>query len=339
MKKRSFLLIVLAGLIIVSIFGQTPANDPHWNRIWEDEFLNLNNWYSYDHVHNVDKDISVLLTKNISVNNGKLVIQALEEDYFYNGKLYHYTSGSVTNYSPGMHFGYIEAKMKLPYGRGLWPSFWTYQNAANPSNAAEIDIFEMQGYNTATTMGTNLHMYYCDDISGCQSGCGEQLFEQCCPECDNRVRNYSMDVSIPTYPNRWLTYAIEWTPTKFIWYVNDVAVRNFPNPGIFDPVRIIIGMGICHWCPPNNTTPFPAKMEIEYVRLYELECDKNTVVTQISNFDTYNYAVKKSISLSSTTIMSQSSKIFLRATNFIELKNNFEVPLGAELYLDITSCD
>jgi len=192
MKKR-FILIVLAGLFIVSAYSQTPANDPHWSKIWEDEFLNLNNWYCYDHVHNIDNDISVLLTKNVSVQNGKLVIQALREECWFNGKKYDYTSGSVTNYTPGMHYGYIESKMKLPYGKGLWPAFWTFQNTSNPS-----------------------------------------------------------------------------------------------NPGIIDPVRIIIGMGINSKPPdqPDNTTPFPAKMEVDYVRLYKLKCDKNTVVTQIPNFNT-----------------------------------------------------
>jgi len=52
-----------------------------------------------------------------------------------------------------------------------------------------------------------------------------------------------------------------------------------------------------------------------------------------------NYAVKKSISLSSTTTIPQNNKICLRATDFIELKNGFEVPLGAELYLDVTPCE
>ena len=268
MKKR-FILIVLAGLFIVSAYSQTPANDPHWSKIWEDEFLNLNNWYCYDHVHNIDNDISVLLTKNVSVQNGKLVIQALREECWFNGKKYDYTSGSVTNYTPGMHYGYIESKMKLPYGKGLWPAFWTFQNTSNPSNAAEIDIFEMLGHLSPTTMTTNLHTCYKESNPNC-------------------IESYYKEVEIPYNYTNWITYAIEWTPTKFIWYVDGVAVRNFPNPGIIDPVRIIIGMGINSKPPdqPDNTTPFPAKMEVDYVRLYKLKCDKNTVVTQIPNFNT-----------------------------------------------------
>ena len=57
------------------------------------------------------------------------------------------------------------------------------------------------------------------------------------------------------------------------------------------------------------------------------------------NFNTYNYAVKKSISLSGVSSLSLGQNVFLRATDFIELKAGFEVPLGAELYLDVTPCE
>ena len=79
-------------------------------------------------------------------------------------------------------------------------------------------------------------------------------------------------------------------------------------------------------------------MYVDYVKVYQLKCDKNTVVTKIPNFNTYNYAVKKSISLSGATIIPKSSNISLRATDFIELKPGFETPLGTEMYLDVSPC-
>jgi len=319
--NRTFILAMCCLLMHNNAFMQTPANDPHWQFAWGDEFdfFNSNIWSKGTDPHTQD-DTVVSRPENVFVSNGNLVLRLLKENYIHNGRLYHYTNGVVINYNPGMQFGYIEASMKLPHGRGLWPSFWAWKLHPNASNEAEIDIFEMKGERPSNSMTTNLHT----------------CFKESNPNC---IENYyqKIDLSNFDYTN-WNTYAIEWTPTKFIWYVNGIVVRNSPNPGIIDPVRIIMGTGLDKNV-ENLTTSFPADMLVDYVRVYRLKCDKSTVVTQISNFNTYNYAVKKSISLSSTTTIPQNSHISLRATDFIELKDGFVVPLGAELYLDTSPCE
>jgi hypothetical protein len=75
-------------------------------------------------------------------------------------------------------------------------------------------------------------------------------------------------------------------------------------------------------------------MRVDWVRVHQLKCDKYTVINEIPNFNTYNHAVKKSITLSGATTIPANSNISLRATDFIELKAGFEVPTGRELYLD-----
>ncbi|MCL2041488.1 MAG: glycoside hydrolase family 16 protein [Bacteroidales bacterium] len=345
--KKHFILTVLAGLFMFPAFAQPPDEDrginpgigtqqsyrpehplvdKHWELVWNDEFSNLNNWYSYDHVHNIDNDICVLLTKNVSVNNGNLVIQAERENYIFNGKLYKYTSGSVTNYNSGMRFGYIEARIKLPYGKGLWPAFWTYQYATNPSNEAEIDIFEMLGHLPPNTMTTNLHTCY----------------RKYNPNC---IENYYKEIVLPYNYTDWLTYAIEWTPTKFIWYVNGVAVRNFPNPEIVDSVRIILGMGMeydAHY-QPDSTTPFPVQMLVDYVKVYKLKCGNEVINFSMYNFDNYdNNTVKKSITIGgngASNTIANGKNVVMRAQEFIEIKGEFTVSLGASLYLDADFCE
>ena len=73
--------------------------------------------------------------------------------------------------------------------------------------------------------------------------------------------------------------------------------------------------------------------------IWEVRDNHDSGGTQIPNFNTYNYAVKKYISLSNTTTIPPNSNITLRAAEYIELTNGFEVPLGAELYLDVSPCD
>jgi beta-glucanase (GH16 family) len=332
MKKR-FNLIVLAVLFMIPAYSQTPVNDPHWSKIWEDDFnfFNGNIWGCSTGLHNDDTSKIVVSTnrpENVFISNGNLVLQARRENYTYTNKqgitkTYPYTTGGIsTGKNHNVHYGYIESRIKLPYGHGFWPAFWTWNGRDfSYTNEGEIDIFEMLGHFPPNIMTTSLHTCY-----GCPEESGNWYYQE-------------IDISY-SYTN-WNLYAIEWTPTKFIWYVNGVAVRTSPNPGIVDPVRIILNLGINSdsGYQPNNTTPFPAKMEIDYVRIYKLKCDNNTVITQIPNFNTYNYAVKKSISLGSNTVIPSNSNIILRATDFIELRDGFELPLGSELYLDITPCE
>ncbi len=83
---------------------------------------------------------------------------------------------------------------------------------------------------------------------------------------------------------------------------------------------------------------YPHYMYVEEFKAFKLLYDCNTTVNEIPNFMTYDHKVKKSITLSSQTTIPPGSSESFRATDFVELKNGFEVPLGAALYIDITPC-
>jgi hypothetical protein len=79
-------------------------------------------------------------------------------------------------------------------------------------------------------------------------------------------------------------------------------------------------------------------MYVDQCNHYKLRYDCIPVV-EIPNYNTYYYAVKKSITLSGLSSLKSGEDVSLRASSFIELKDGFEVPLGAELYLDINPCE
>ena len=102
-----------------------------YSLVWHDEFdsgseLNPNDW-----VHEVQNSgwVNHELQNYVNhmtpggsavteVNNGHLRITALKE----NGKVY---SGRVyAKRNTGWKYGYIEASIKLPKGKGTWPAFW-----------------------------------------------------------------------------------------------------------------------------------------------------------------------------------------------------------------------
>ena len=82
---------------------------------------------------------------NAMVENGVLTITARKETV---GE-YNYTSARITTQNKfDFKYGRIEARMKLPYGQGLWPAFWMLGanfNTVGWPACGEVDIMEMVG--------------------------------------------------------------------------------------------------------------------------------------------------------------------------------------------------
>ncbi|MCO5269897.1 MAG: glycoside hydrolase family 16 protein [Brumimicrobium sp.] len=337
--KKTILIVPL--LSFLWIFGQTPANDPHWELVWEDNFntLNTNVWLvqnNFDH-YGGEPQVYTNRLHNVFVSNGSLVLRVRKETYscptgslnqwecarqFKTGRPYRYTSGWVeTKQAYNTQYGYIESRIKLPYGYGFWPAFWTFVgDGVSGSNAAEIDIFEMLGHSPSNEITTNIHLNYPD---------GNIYFQKQTPT------NYD-------YNNTWHTYGIEWSPSKIIWYVDGSPIRLFPNHGIIDPVRIILNLAIEPDYLPNSSTPFPSDMLVDYVKVYDLKKDcSNDLNVCNYNFGTYDNKVKKSITIgngSCTNSLNVGQNIFLRASEGVLINGDFTVPIGSELYIDVNPC-
>jgi len=119
-------------------------------------------------------------------------------------------------------------------------------------------------------------------------------------------------------------------------------VRNFPNPGIIDPVRIILNLAIEPWALPNQTTPFPSEMLVDYVRVYELDNDCNTIMNVCNYyFPSQDNKVKKNITIGNwtcTNTIGSGQNIYLRASEGVLINGDFTISLGSELYIDVNSC-
>lgn len=332
--KKTVLLIPL--LLSLWTFGQTPSNDPHWQLVWEDHFntFDANKWLKVDWAQHGEPQL--YLANNITVSNGNLVIKVNNNPTYCPpnpptvwgacwpcaNQWYNYTSGWVeTKQAYNTQFGYIESRIKLPYGYGFFPAFWTFiGSGVSGSNAAEIDIFEMLGHSPSNEITTNIHLNYSD---------GNIYFQKQTPT------NYD-------YNNTWHTYGIEWSPSKIIWYVDGSPIRLFPNHGIIDPVRIILNLAIEPGYLPNSSTPFPSDMLVDYVKVYDLKNDCNTIINTCNyNFSTYDNKVKKEIIIGGSACVNSipnNTNIYLRATDGVLINGDFTVPVGSELYIDVNPC-
>lgn len=338
--QKTILLILLFPCLWT--FGQTPANDPHWQLIWQDDFnsttLDNTKWTIIDWADG--NNATLYIKDNVTINNGNLVLTVRNNPVncasnhpptiwgaripCIVNKIYPYNSGWVeTKQAYNTQYGYIESRIKLPYGYGFWPAFWTFiGSGVSGSNAAEIDIFEMLGggeFGSPDIITTNLHTEYPDIIDKFQSHTPTNF-------------NYT----------DWHVYAVEWSPSKIIWYVDGSPARVFPNHGIIDPVRIILNLAIQPDYLPPTSPSFTDYMYVDFVKVYNLKNDCNTNINVCNyNFNTHDNRVKKNITIgngSCTNSLTSGSNVYLRASEGVLINGDFTVPVGAELYIDVNSC-
>jgi beta-glucanase (GH16 family) len=159
-------------------------------------------------------------------------------------------------------YGRVEARLKIPYGQGIWPAFWMLGSdiESNPwPGSGEIDIMENIG--KASEQGRLYGTIHGPGYSG-GSGIGSGPFE-----------------TGVTLHEDFHTYAIEWEPTQIRWYFdgyNYFTVNKSDVPAgrewVFNkPFFILLNVAVGGNWPgyPDTTTTFPQTMTVDYVRVYQ----------------------------------------------------------------------
>ncbi|MEN3791627.1 glycoside hydrolase family 16 protein [Fulvimarina sp. MAC3] len=156
-----------------------------------------------------------------------------------------YISGLVTTEeSFAQTYGYFEIRCRMPAGQGLWPAFWLVGLTHDDALAIEIDIFEMLGHEPERIY----HSIHTNDLGiewGKESG--------------------GLD---PTAG--FNTYGVDWQKDYVDFYVNRerIARAEVSLPG---PAYMIANLAVGgNWGGnPDETTEFPARLLIDYIRAYE----------------------------------------------------------------------
>lgn len=186
------------------------------------------------------------------VKDGHLVIRCLKE----NGKIY---SGRVyAHVNQGWTYGYIEARIKLPKGRGTWPAFWMMpvHFTSWPADG-EIDIMEEVGYHpnyVSSSLHANAHVH---------SNGTQVTHEMYCAGAEDDYHIYS----------------IEWTGQKITTYVDGRKQLEYANRGLGrddwpydDPFYVILNLawgGDWGGAQGVDESALPAEMLVDYVRVYQ----------------------------------------------------------------------
>ena len=186
------------------------------------------------------------------IRDGKLRITALKE----NGKIY---SGRVyAKDKQGWKYGYIEASIKLPKGKGTWPAFWMMPvNFHSWPADGEIDIMEEVGYHpdyVSSSLHANAHVH---------SNGTQVTHEMYCKGAEGEFH----------------TYAIEWTAQNITTYVDGKVQLSYDNRGLGrddwpydDPFYIIFNLawgGDWGGAQGVDENALPVTMEVDYVRVFQ----------------------------------------------------------------------
>ena len=278
MKKsrlpQLWLVSVLGGSFL-ALAGSVQAAEwdkPGWNLVFNDEFdeLSLDTaswhtcfWWATDTCSiETNQELELYNPADVFVENGRLRLRAQRRDMVgWNGQLYNYTSGMVMTggrkYVKPFFFqyGYAEAQVKVPSGRGLWPAFWLLpvdcsNSPCDYTSRPEIDVMEILGQEP-NVQHMNYHFLYPNGSSG----------------------DVGTSRAGPDFSAGWHTFGIEWSPTALVWYVDDVEWWRYTDPTTIasNTLYLILNLAVGgNWPgPPDPSTVFPSYFEVEYVRVYQ----------------------------------------------------------------------
>ncbi|MCD1259259.1 carbohydrate binding domain-containing protein [Paenibacillus athensensis] len=258
--------------------GNVRRDPADWQLDWNDEFngdqVDTSKWNFVNQgggFGNRELEYYTPRTENARIEplddgNKGLVIEARKEKY--NGQ--DYTSAKLFSQNKGdWTYGKFEIRAKLPKSQGIWPAIWmmpTNYDLYGPWPATgEIDIMELVGHEPATVWGT---LHY-----GMPWKYSNSSFKL------PGTMDFSQDFH---------TFSIEWEPGEIRWYVDGIFYQRqndwytkrdgesapYTWPAPFDRdfyIQLNLAVGGDWPQFPDNTTIFPSRMTVDYVRVYKLK--------------------------------------------------------------------
>ncbi len=254
-----------------------------WIQVWSDEFDGPagarvdNTKWSYDTADgcnggggcgwgNDEKEYYTDSSENIALNGqGQLMIVARRAPAglaCYYGPC-RYTFAKITTRGKVLAApGRVEARIKLPVGRGLWPAFWMlgHDNPIVPwPECGELDIMENKGSQPSTTSSA-LHG---PGYSGATPFVHQHTLAR------------------GTVSDDFHTFAVEWDSLHVQFFVDDTAHYRVTNVGIQQYGRSVLNqsfflilnlaVGGKFDGDPQSDAILPATMLVDYVRVYRAE--------------------------------------------------------------------
>jgi uncharacterized protein (TIGR03437 family) len=270
------------AFLLLAALATAQAQQTTWKLVWSDEFNgpansppSSKNW-NYDlggnGWGNGEQEVYTNSTQNVFQDGqGHLVIRAIRDSSgnFTSGRI---RTGMTSNSGAAnltWQYGRIEARIKLPFGPGVWPAFWMLGSNISTvpwPGCGEIDILENFGANkdNISTVHATLH--------GPPAG------------SNFAGTGVSSPYTLPnpqTISNGFHIYAVAWAQNSITFSVDGTAFRTLTpadipsgaqwvfNHPFFLILNLAIGGPNTFLGTPTPSTPFPQDMLVDYVRVYQ----------------------------------------------------------------------
>jgi beta-glucanase (GH16 family) len=202
-------------------------------------------------------------TANVSLDGaGHLAIIARRETYAgADGVTRNYTSARIQ--TKGLfqtRYGTIEARIRLPVGKGLWPAFWMLGSnidAVSWPACGEIDVMENIGSDPFTAHGT---IHGPDDSTGAAYGLGAPVSS-----------HTSLAGGFHVYGITWSAKAISFSLDGVTYETRTPSSLSGGQQWVFNqPFYLLLNLAVGGTMPgsPNGSTQFPASLLVDWVRVY-----------------------------------------------------------------------
>ncbi len=270
--NKKHILIVLACVLIIftvpSCDNSLDPEVPNWQLVWQDEFEGFagespnsanwtydigtgnNGWGNQELQYYTDRQENIYLD-----GENNLAITARRESF---GGMPFTSARIKTQGLFEQAYGRFEARIKMPWGPGIWPAFWMLGNDIETvgwPQTGEIDIMEYRGQQPNLINGT---------VHGPGYSGGSAVTKTF------GFTNNRFDVDFHVF-------AVEWGKNYLRFYVDEVLYQeikpeDLPGQWVFDkPFFIILNVAVGgnYVGFPTSQTPFPQTMLIDYVRVYK----------------------------------------------------------------------
>ena len=260
-KTHTLLSILLFSFLFVSCRASRPTPitslpDPSgWKLAFSDEFdsktLDTAKWNTcYPWVedggctNSGNNELEWYQPDEVFVENGLLRLRAQARSV---KEGFPYTSGMVTTHKKfTFQYGYVEARLKVPAGQGMWPALWLLPE--DEHWPPEMDILEVLGHQPSTIY-TTLH-YTTDGKNHYSSGSSWKG---------------------PDFSAGYHTIGLLWEPHLLAWTIDGVERSAVTDSIPQEPFYLLANLAVGGTWPgsPNASTIFPSFYEIDYLRVYE----------------------------------------------------------------------
>jgi beta-glucanase (GH16 family) len=251
--NRSFIFHAAIGLVtlaasLVSVPSALALGPvlPGWRLVWTDDFkgtsLDPTRWFAENTAWPYNNELEFYQPGQATV--GSSLLNILAEHRTVGGRPY--VSARIDTHGHfSQQYGRFEARMMLPAGAGYWPAFWLLP--ASQAWPPELDIMEAIGTQPSQVL---LTQHWGTDF--------------------NNHQYAGITYTGPNYTTGFHSFAIEWSPTRIDWLVDNVvrysSTTNIPQEPMYVLLNLAVG-GDLGGTP--NPAVFPKSMLVDWVRVYQ----------------------------------------------------------------------